>query len=218
MEIINLTLAAAVFCFISLGVMMLITISKLRQDLSEPRGSSIAGIIYAFTKGLMPQAKESASQHLLSYTAGILLHIGILAAFCFSLIIYLVLTEIAMPDWLPLLLAGLIIIGLISGLGLLIKRFVNKRLKAISNFDDYFSNIIVNIFLLSTLIFLFSDSDTMLRIMYIVEGILLLYIPFGKLRHSAYFFATRIMFGIFYGRRGVLPANKKNISNEPKTS
>ncbi|MCK4908640.1 MAG: hypothetical protein KAS70_01960 [Planctomycetes bacterium] len=218
MEIINLTLTAAVFCFISLGIMILITVSKLRQDLSEPRGSSTAGIIYAFTKGLMPQAKESASHHLLSYTAGILFHIGILAAFCFSVIIYLVLTEIAIPDWLLFLIVALIIVGLTSGSGLLIKRFVNKRLRAISNFDDYFSNIIVNVFLLSTLIFLFSDSNAMLRIMYIVEGILFLYIPFGKLRHSAYFFATRIMFGTFYGRRGVLPANRKSVGNEPETS
>lgn len=212
MEIADFTLAAAILCLISLGVMLLIAASKLRKDLSEPKNTSTAGIIYAFTTGMLPKAKESASKHMLSYIAGITFHIGIFSAFLFSAIAYLLMKGIlcGMPSWWHFPIAILITIGIISGIGLLIKRFVNQRLKSISAFDDYFSNIIANIFLLLLLVALIHPTETTLNGMYIFEAFLFLYIPLGKLRHCAYFFATRVMFGYFYGHRGVLPGNRKS--------
>ena len=34
---------------------------------------------------------------------------------------------------------------------------------------------------------------------------LLLYLPFGKIRHCLFFFPARFAFGTFFGRRGVFP-------------
>ena len=210
MGIIYFTISSAIFCIILLNVMILITLSKLRKDFSKSKGSSLSGIIYALTAGMLPKAKESASKHLLSYLAGILFHIGLISAVLFTIIICLFVSDIVLviPDWFSNVISIIISIGFLSGFGLLIKRIINKRLRAISHFDDYFSNILVNLFLLSVLAVIFLNSESMVRIMYLIEGILFIYIPFGKLRHSVYFFATRIMFGSFYGRRGVINSKK----------
>ena len=149
MEVADFTLIAAVLCFISLGIMLLIAASKFRREQANPKGNPIAGIIYAFTSGLLPKAKESASQHILSYTAGIVFHIGIFLAFLFSVATYLLSKGIIreIPQRWRFIIAGLIALGIINGAGLLTKRFINRRLRFISTLDDYFSNIIVSVLL-----------------------------------------------------------------------
>lgn len=212
MQLVDFTLIAAILCFISLGFMLLKAALKFRKEQANPKGNTAAGIIYAFTVGLLPGAKESASQHILSYIAGILFHIGIFCAFLFSATIYLLTKGILheMPQWWRFIMTGLIALGMINGIGLFLKRFINPKLRFISTLDDYFSNSMVNIFLLLSFIPAIYQTGTMFNIMFIFETFLFLYIPLGKLRHCAYFFATRIMFGYFYGYRGVLPRSKNH--------
>ena len=216
MEVADFTVIAAGICFISLSVMLLRAAVKFRPEQASAKGSVVSGIIYAFTFGMLPGSKESASQHLLSYLAGIVFHIGIFTAFLFSAIIYLLAKGIIpdLPQCVRLIVAGLMAVGLVNGLGLLVKRFINTRLRFISTWDDYFSNIIVNVFLVLSIILAVQPGNAIFYIMYIFEAGLLLYIPLGKLRHCAYFPATRIMFGYFYGYRGVLPAQKNNPDHE----
>jgi hypothetical protein len=40
---------------------------------------------------------------------------------------------------------------------------------------------------------------------FIFAGVLFLYLPSGKLKHSLYFFAARYHLGFFYGWRGIWP-------------
>ena len=216
MEVADFTLMAAGLCFISLSVMLLSAAVKFRPEQASPNGNVASGIIYAFTAGMLPGAKESASRHLLSYTAGIVFHIGIFCAFLFSAAVYLMAKGFIpeLPQSVRLIVAGLIGLGLVNGVGLLIKRIANSRLRFISTADDYFSNIMVNVFLLLSIILAVHQTGVIFYTLYIFETLLLLYIPLGKLRHCAYFFATRIMFGYFYGYRGVLPAHNNKGQNE----
>jgi hypothetical protein len=41
--------------------------------------------------------------------------------------------------------------------------------------------------------------------LFIYAAFLFLYIPFGKLKHTVYFFSSRIYLGKFFGKRGVWP-------------
>ncbi|MFA5795155.1 MAG: hypothetical protein WC980_08870 [Candidatus Brocadiia bacterium] len=214
--ILYVTSGAAIICIISLAVMLISAFRKYRADLAEPRGSKISGIIYAFTVGMLPGAKESISHHIITYLAGIILHIGIFSAFLYSAVQPLVtnllfdriadyyetgITIFYVNYFTPAMLV-LIPVGLACGLGLLVKRVAVPRLRYISSFDDYFSNILVNLFLASSVYSVLQPGS---YIMYYIETALLLYIPLGKLKHCAFFPATRIMFGIFYGHRGILP-------------
>ena len=175
-----------------------------RSFYASPRGNSTKGIIYAFGQGMTPWEKESAGKHLSTYLAGVLYHLGV-----FSSLLYLFLLIIAytLPPIIINILRLLLFIGFLCGFALLVKRLSSSKMRAISCPDDYASNIIVNLFLALTLVHTYTSSIT--SYYYITAIVLFLYVPVGKIRHCFFFFYVRILFGIFYGRRNVLPPRKK---------
>lgn len=170
------------------------------NDFSKPLGNTQKAIRYSFTGAMSPARKESAFLHLPTYTAGILYHIGtFLSAFLF--ILFLLKYE---PSRFTgyVILAFLLVSG-ISGLAILIKRLANKKLRYLSNPDDYISNFMVTSIHFFTAFVLYYPMA--FPAYFIATGILLLYLPLGKLRHTVYFFAARYHLGLFYGWRGTWP-------------
>ena len=148
----------------------------------------------------MPWAKESAAKHLPTFLAGIVYHTGIGAAG------FLLLAELIDLNLSPVLtqaIRGALAAGLLCGLGLLIKRIALSYMRFISCPDDYLSNLLVNLLLAAAL--LTTYSPVMQPVFFWSAIALSLYIPLGKIRHCMFFFYTRILFGAFFGRRGVLP-------------
>jgi hypothetical protein len=196
------SLIAFVICCISLAF-HLIRLIRLGspKDYSLKRGNLKSAVAYSFTGAMNPREKESAYLHFPTYTAGILYHIGtFLSLIIFSLSLFSVsITGVFQWGFLCLLAASSI-----SGLGIFIKRITLKKLKSFSNPDDYISNLLVTAFQISTLIVLVYES--FIPYYFICAGLLFLYIPLGKLKHSLYFFAARYHLGFFYGWRGVWPA------------
>ncbi len=154
---------------------------------------------------MMPWEKESAKKHFLTYIAGVLYHCGLFAAlfYIFSLMVPFALS----PDLISILRV-LIAVGIFCGLGLLVKRIYLKYMKTLSCLDDYVANILVDLVLI--LAFVVTFEKNMRSILFLATIILFLYIPLGKIRHCLFFFYTRVLFGIFFGRRGVFP--HKSIS------
>jgi hypothetical protein len=165
---------------------------------SKEKGSRMRGILYAFGRGMMPWEKESAGKHLPSYLAGVTYHIGIFAALIYLafMISSFEITSSIMTIFQIIMLAG----GL-CGLGLLAKRIFSPVMKFISYPDDYASNSIVDLFIFLALFSSFSSAAASL--LYIIAILMFLYIPLGKIRHCFFFFLTRMVFGIFFGRRKV---------------
>ena len=152
---------------------------------------------------MTPFEKESAKKHLGSYTAGILYHAAIFFSL-FYLVLKLFSYKIPGSFLIPVqLLLGL---GLISGILLFLKRIFFKNMRALSCPDDYVANIIVNFFILLTLLNTFYAS--LLSFLFLTAILMFLYLPIGKIKHCVFFFYTRILFGHFYGRRGTLPPQK----------
>lgn len=212
-------LISAFFCFISLYVSYRRVKKLHKTDLSTPRGSGEAGIVYAFTAGMSPTAKESAYKHLPTFTSGILLHVGLFTAFLVSFFwpannfLYEML-EYGASVILSRIVLAVLCVGVICGLSLFFKRMINKNLRYISNFDDFFSNIIITLFIISAiLLIIFHKEIIFAKIMFIMTSLVFLYIPFGKLRHCLYFVLTRVYFGLFYGHRGVSPVSRKMNEN-----
>jgi hypothetical protein len=91
---------------------------------------------------------------------------------------------------------------------------IKKELRALSNPDDYISNILVTLFQFLTLAVIAlpllapSYSPTVLPSYYLTFTLLMLYLPVGKLRHTIYFFAARYHLGYFFGRRGTWPSGQ----------
>ena len=190
-----------IVCLISLAVLFIKTFSFGRRTFqAEPAGKGSRGIWYAFTRGMMPWEKESARKHLATYVAGIVYHLGIFSALFYILILII---PFRISPYLSYFIYSAIVLGLVCGLGLLAKRIFLPYMKKISCMDDYGSNILVNIFLMLVL------ADVFLRelrsILFLVTIVLFLCIPLGKIRHCFFFFYSRVLFGLFYGRRNVLP-------------
>jgi len=194
------------------------------KDLSEKSGDIHAGVIYANTGAMLPSQKESAYKHLPTYTAGILFHLGsFIALFCFLLLFFdAVWVFFFQHILISSLIATFLLITSCCGIGLIIKRLISKKLRPISNADDYISTCLVTLFHLVTVLlfitFAFHDwfhqyfsSNLHTDIIYtyfLVAIPLFLYLPFGKLKHVVYYFAARYHLGFFYGRRGTWPPKK----------
>ena len=97
------------------------------------------------------------------------------------------------------------------GTVLLIKRFVNKSLHSLANPDDYLSNFFTTLLHFATACYLaFAGCCCSVPYIYYISATLLLvYMPFGKLRHVVYYFAARYHLGFFYGWRNVWPPKEE---------
>jgi len=199
--------ASGLFCAVALAVILLRTFSfGRRPTYARPHGSSFAGVMYAFGWGMLPWEKESASKHIWTYVGGILYHLGMLVAMLFLATILL---RISFPTTLLYIARILLVIGLLCGVALLIKRMLKPHMRSLSSGDDYWANILVDLLLLLALVSTFAEKALIPFL--ILAIIIFIYIPFGKLRHCVFFFYSRILFGDFFGRRGVLPHPSRKV-------
>jgi hypothetical protein len=197
-----LTPAAAAFCLAALTFLTFRTFAFGRREyLSAPRGNAGNGIIYAFGRGMLE--KESVALHRPTFAGGILYHGAIFAGLIY-LFWTVLLPKTGPPLWAfrPVLLAGAAV-----GLALFIKRAAKTHLRRLSCPDDFFANLFVDVFLI--LAFLHTYVPALEPVLLCVSILLFVYIPLGKIRHCFFFFYTRFVFGLHYGRRGALPGSSR---------
>jgi hypothetical protein len=194
-------LLAAIYAAVALSIMLITTASTKRKPLlARATGSERDGIKYAFTAGMLPSAKESVRLHMPTFVGGILYHTGIFVA---ALQLIAAVFTIYVPPAIMLTLRLLMLMGLMAGLALLVKRLTLAKMRIISSPDDFIANLLVDSFLaLSIATSMTSGAEPWLTA---CATVLLLYIPLGKIRHCVFFFSTRLNFGRLFGRRGVLP-------------
>lgn len=171
-----------------------------RRPLSRPRGNPQRGILYALGRGMLPWEKESAARHLPTSIGGVLYHLGIFVAILSSLATALQ-PRLQMPV-LPVVQV-LLAAGFLAGMGLLVKRATKPQLRFISCPDDYIANVLVDILLLTGLLATWLSAAQPLFLL--VAILTYLYMPLGKIRHCFFFFFSRVFFGSYFARRGVLP-------------
>lgn len=198
--------------FLSLAISVVLLTVEAFQTLgfgrprlhSEPRGSRLKGVAYAFGRGMMPWEKESAARHLPTYGAGILYHGGIFAAVLAALVLA---SGLRVAGFVRPMLEILMAAGFLAGAGLLIKRAVKPVLRHISCPDDFIANLLVDLFILCGLLAL--RVEAVVPVFLAVSIVAFLYMPLGKIRHCVFFFYSRILFGSYFGRRGVLPGTRR---------
>ncbi len=171
----------------------------LKSDKSDPKDSAVKGILYAFTLGMAPWAKESTRIHAVAYMRGIAFHVGIFAGLA---------ALIASPwfDAIPfvirLLFAVITGAGAIMGAAGGVMRVAEHNLRGISTRDDHVAVWLVSLWLAATAIALIYNAFS--AVMYLVSAVMLLYAPIGKIRHCIYFYFARLFYGLHIGRRGVV--------------
>ncbi|MBT3935034.1 MAG: hypothetical protein HOF35_12300 [Bacteroidetes bacterium] len=197
-------IAALILC--SLGLILhFAKILKLGnpKDFSTPAGNPVDGIKYSMTGAMSPKKKESAFLHLPTYTAGLIYHMG---TFLSLGLFVLVLFGVNIRGVFSMIIPILLVITCLCGLGILVKRMFSKNLKAFTNADDYIANFLVSSFHIITAYMIYTNS--LHNVYFMLAGLLLLYIPISKLKHTLFFFAARYHLGFFYGRRNIWPPKK----------
>lgn len=174
------------------------------RPIITPRGRVNRAALYALTRGLLPGEKESTRRHYLVYGAGLIYHSGIFGAFLWlaSLVF-----SLSLPQVIRFFLAGIISAGAMSGLGLFGRRIFSSWLRSLSYPDDFVANLLVDSFLATAVISLF--RPLVVPLFLILSVLLILYLPLGKIRHCVFFFPSRLIFGRYFGERGILPPIKK---------
>jgi hypothetical protein len=169
------------------------------KDRSIPKDSALHGVLYAFTLGMAPWAKESTRRHWIAYLRGIAFHVGIFAG----------LAALLASPWFNLVDPIFrILFAIVTGFGAVfgaaggIMRLVEHNLKAISTPDDHLSVWLVSLFLATMTAALLATG--FVPVMWIVAAAMLVYAPLGKIRHCIYFYSGRLFYGLHIGRRGVV--------------
>jgi len=169
-----------------------------KVELGTAKGDPRRGILYSMTFSMLPWKKDSTRRHPWSYAAGMGMHIGLATTMAFALgRSWEIWPAWAIP-WFGIL-AG---VGFISALGLFEKRTFSTFMHAISNPDDFLSNLLVQLYLIGGCLTAFAPAAV--GFWRLTAVLLLLYIPIGKIYHMVLFFVSRTLFGLQFGRRGVL--------------
>ncbi|MDQ7778414.1 MAG: hypothetical protein RDV41_01735 [Planctomycetota bacterium] len=174
-----------------------------RVELGERAGSPLAGIAYNFTGAMLPSHKESATLHLSKFFVGVTMHIGAFTAFACLLLSRFGVNLTGRARYPLVVIVGL---GLAAGIFLCFRRVFSITLRRISSPDDFVAILATCGLMATTAVFLLYPPA--LTAAYIYAAVLLVYLPFGKLRHVVFFFAARAEFGARLGARGVYPPPK----------
>ena len=198
----RLVVTALIFSAISFYWQFHRALARGRATTFAPaRGDARRGAVYALTLGMNPRAKDGARRHPWVLVAGVLFHAGVGAAAITAVALFAARPGFSGPAWDAI--ATVQAAGAIAALSLIARRNASPMLRAISGSDDYVSNILVFATLVSgagaialpELVPMFATALTLV----------LVYAPFGKIRHCVLFFPARLQYGRFLGRRGVLP-------------
>ena len=198
---------AMVFSILAFG-WRLQNYNKLNRpvDRSTPKGKVNSGIFYAYTLGMAPWSKESTRLHWISYIRGIAFHLGIFLGL--GLLVISPWIHV-LPSWIRILLAVCAGLGSVFGLTGFVMRLAEHNLRAISTRDDFFTVLLVSLYLASTGLWLvFPPAQPLF---YLTGAIMLVYAPFSKIRHCIYFAYSRLFYGKFIGSRAVLPHSQQVV-------
>ncbi|HEX7364149.1 MAG TPA: hypothetical protein VF366_03170 [Dehalococcoidia bacterium] len=202
LEVVTAGMALVGAAIFVVGVVFVLTSAQRRPyqaEMAPIKGSPAQGVLYAYTLGMAPWAKESARIHWVAYIRGIIIHVGIFVAAAF-LIASPWLAQMVLP--LRLSLAALFSIGAVLGLAGFWIRMADPSLRLLSTPDDYFSLALVTLFLASAAAS--AVSIELLPAFWAISGVTMAYAPFGKIKHFIFFFYERVFVGLFFGRRGTL--------------
>lgn len=199
-----LVLLSMLWAVTALTVQVLLAWGGGRRDYSQRAGSRWRGVAYIFTVAMTPAHKESIRRHPAKFAVGLVMHIGVIGALAL-LVLLLGWPDVGGRAW--SLLRPVMTIALLAGLFLCARRIGSKDLRAMSVPDDYLA-IFATCGLLAFACFAPAGSGGEMAFL-IYAGLLLVYLPLGKLRHAVFFFIARGDYGRRLGYRGIYPPARR---------
>jgi nitrate reductase gamma subunit len=209
---------------VALGFMALVYITRIwwflkfkaggerQAPTGAPGTTPRKGILYSWANIAMPWSMESTRKRLyFLYAQFVIFHIGVAVSILLSFII---------PYAPGLLELGPLVIGIqvitgaacLVGVMRLIRRVGSAHMRAISSPDDYFSALLLTVWLFFAVLAapnrIDNGQEWHLLAYFLLTAFFLIYVPFSKISHYLYYPFTRYYFGKSMGRRGVYPIHR----------
>jgi nitrate reductase gamma subunit len=175
----------------------------LRWENAPAKGNPAAGVAYSYASTVVPGMMNSSVQHWSRWLEFGLYHIG--AGLAILSTFTLPFTPQLMIQPIRVVFAIAVALALVVGVIRLRRRFTDPTLRVISTPDDYFSLIAVEVFFFLTVMALLTNAPGWRLAYFLVTAAFLFYVPFSKISHYVYWFFARVLMGVRYGRRGVIP-------------
>jgi nitrate reductase gamma subunit len=174
---------------------------------TNPKMGSRYSLMMVFKPGEM----ESTSTKTSMYAQFAVFHIGLFSSIALSFIIPYA-PGILASKAVVLLLQGVFAAAFVVGLLRIYRRVSNDYIRAISSPDDYFSLILLTVWL--AFAFMAAPNDLSkgegIQIAYfLLTAFFLVYVPFSKISHYIFYPFHRTYIGRHFGRRGVYPIRRK---------
>jgi hypothetical protein len=169
------------------------------------------GSRYSLSLILRPGEMESTHTKYIMYAQFVILHLGLFASIALSFIIPYasgLLKSSIMVSTFQVILGAAFIVGIIR----IIRRVSNAYIRAISSPDDYFSLVLLTVWLAFAFMAVPNDisgGEGILLTYFLLTAFFLVYVPFSKISHYIYYPFTRTYLGRHFGRRGVFPIRRK---------
>ncbi len=177
------------------------------------RGSHSAGITYAMTNIALPWQIESYRNKPMRYVEFVIFHVGVLVAIAAAIMRPETDASLFASNnfWganpiVGQICAGILAAATLMGIFRMIRRFGRPEMRAISSPDDYFSIILLNVWMGTGVLGVQAGAPAMITgIFYIITTFFLVYVPFSKISHYLYYPFNKYYVGKHLGHRGVYP-------------
>lgn len=204
---------------LALGFMALVYITRVTwflrfkagKERQAPTGkrptSAKQPIIYSWANITMPWAMESFRRKMFLYGQFVLFHMGVATAIALSFVIPYgsgILENSGVVLAIQVVTGGACAVGVMR----FIRRTGNAHMRALSSPDDYFSLILLTVWLFSAVLAApnsLARGEWPLLAFFVLTAFFLIYVPFSKISHYLYYPFTRYYLGKTMGRRGVFP-------------
>lgn len=207
---------AALLVFIAGMVYRLVSVIGMgwTKDRVPVRGSKLGGVVRSYLKGILiwpfiPWVKNTFNRNPLIYIGGGLFHLG--------LFVVVILGTAHMLAWKSLLGFGwptlpfpivdwMAAVTIIAMIILLINRIVNPVLKLISGPAEYLSWLMVFLPMVSGYMLthhLWFRYEVLYSLHMLAVDVLLIWIPLSRISHFVFYFFSRTIHGLEFGKRGV---------------
>lgn len=193
-------LAIAVFVLLYSIKLKTLLGHKRAADLVKGKGSVRRGLLMAFSLMFRPWAMESTRRHWFRWIEFGFLHVAIGLAIFYHLFLPFAFGLLA---WrFTKLAAAAIALGAVAGMTRLLRRAMRPEMRAISSFDDFFSLVMVEVFLVAASLSLMGYMAASVTY-FSLAAFLLVYAPTSKLSHCLYWPFARYYYGRYFAKRRI---------------
>lgn len=208
----------ALLVFIAGMVYRLVRVLLLgwKRDRVPARGSKTAGVAKSYLKGILiwpfiPWVRNTFNRNPVTYLAGGLFHLALFVVIFLGTAHMLVWKSLLGFGWPTLelpIVDWLAAIGIVAMIALLINRLVNPVLKLISGPAEYLNWLLVFLPMVTGYIMthhLWFRYEVLFSLHMLAVDVLLIWIPLSRISHFIFYFFSRTIHGVEFGKRAVTP-------------